>query len=189
MTTELPKENEFNFKFTPHMILLSLIFFFKYFSKAKEESKNMDKDKLSSANKIYYKFLICFQLAKAADWCLGPFMYEFFQSYHGLRTDLLAKMVALSFFSSLFMGPFIVGYLNDKSDKKLPCILFGISLAFSCLIRQIKNPGMLILGQVSYGLCSPLLYTSFENWFLGETGRKIEDKEIRETIISNAFEK
>jgi len=183
------ENQDFNFKYTPHMMLLSLIFTFKFFSKAKEQSQNMDNVKLAHANKIYYKYLICFQLAKAADWCLGPFMYEFFQSYHSLKTEMFAKLVALSFLSSLFMGPFLVGYLNDKSDKKLPCIVFGVSLAFSCLIRQIQNPGMLVLGQISYGLCSPLLYTSFENWFIGEVNRKVEDKVIKETVISNAFEK
>jgi Sugar-tranasporters, 12 TM len=181
--------NEYNFKYTPHMILLSLIFFFKYFSKAREESQNLNPEKKMQANRIYYRYLICFQLAKAADWCLGPFMYEFFQTYHNLKTEMLAKLIALSFFSSLFMGPFIVGYLNDKSDKKFPCMVFGIALAFSCLVRQIKNPGMLVLGQISYGLCSPLLYTSFENWFIGETNIKVEDKKIRENVIANAFEK
>jgi hypothetical protein len=183
------EKKELNVKYSLHMILLSLIFTFKYFSKSKEHSQKIDKDKLSQANKIYYKYIICFQLAKAADWCLGPFMYEFFQSYHFLQTEMLAKLVALSFLSSLFMGPFVVGYLNDKSDKKFPCIVFGVALAFSCLIRQIKNPVALILGQVSYGLCSPLLYTSFENWFIGETNRTVEDKVVRETVITNAFEK
>lgn len=186
MTTD---NQEPNFKYSMHTILLSLIFTFKYFSKTKEQSQNMDKDKLNQANKFYYKYLLCFQLAKAADWCLGPFMYEFFQDYHLLKTEVLAKLVALSFLSSLFMGPFVVGYLNDKSNKKLPCIVFGVALAFSCLIRQIKNPVSLILGQISYGLCSPLLYTSFENWFISETKKKVDDKVVRETIIANAFEK
>lgn len=188
MSINLDKQ-DVNFKYAPHMILLCLIFLFKYFSKAKEQSQNLDHQKLKEGNKIYWKYLICFQLAKAADWCLGPFMYEFFQTYHSLKTDMLAKLVALSFISSLFFGPFFVGYLNDKSDKKLPCIVFGISLAFSCLIRQIKSPTMLILGQVSYGLCSPLLYTSFENWFVGETNTKIEDKKVKEAIRTGAFEK
>lgn len=183
------EKQESSFKYTLHTIILSLIFTFKYFSKSKEQSQNIDKEKLKQANKIYYKYLLCFQLAKAADWCLGPFMYEFFQSYHMLKTEMFAKLVALSFLSSLFMGPFVVGYLNDKSDKKLPCIVFGVALAFSCLIRQIKNPVTLILGQVSYGLCSPILYTSFENWFVGETKRKVEDKVVRETVIASAFEK
>jgi len=183
------EKQDHDFKFTLHAVLLSLIFFFKYFSNSQQQSKQMDKAKLHQANKLYYKFLLCFQMAKAADWCLGPFMYEFFQSYHLLEPEILAKLVALSFLSSLFFGPFVVGYLNDKSDKKLPCIVFGVSLAFSCLIRQIKNPIMLVLGQVSYGFCSPLLYTSFENWFVGETNRKVEDKVIRETVIADAFEK
>lgn len=181
--------NEHNFKYTPHIILLSMIFFFKYISKAKDEIKNHDKEKLANANKIYYKYVFCFQLAKAADWCLGPFMYEFFETYQEMRPEMVAKLMALSFCASLFMGPLIVGYLNDKSDKKLPCMVFGVSLAFSCLIRLMKDPAALIMAQVSYGLCSPLLYTSFENWFVCKAKNQVEDKEIREEIISNAFEK
>jgi hypothetical protein len=183
------KPIEHNFKYTPHIFLLSSIFFFKYFTKAKEINKNHDKEKLSNANRIYYKYLFCFQLAKAADWCLGPFMYEFFETYQLMKPEMVAKLMALSFAASLFMGPLIVGYLNDKADKKLPCMIFGFSLALSCLIRLIKNPGALIMAQVAYGLCSPLLYTSFENWFVTQAKNKIEDKDIREEIISNAFEK
>ena len=116
-------KDEYNFKYTPHLILISLIFLFKYLSKSKEQGEKLDPVKLQKGYKIYWKYLICFQTAKAADWCLGPFMYEFFQSFHSLQTETLAKLVALSFFSSLFMGPLLVGYLNDKSNKKFPCII------------------------------------------------------------------
>ena len=53
----------------------------------------------------------------------------------------------------------------------------------------MKNPGALFMAQVAYGLCSPLLYTSFENWFVTQAKNKVEDKDIREEIVSNAFEK
>ena len=71
-------------------------------------------------DKIFWKYLITFQLAKSADWCLGPFVYEFFEKYHHLNTDMIGKLIAISFLAGLFLGPLLVGYLNDKSDRKFP---------------------------------------------------------------------
>lgn len=180
---------ETNYKYTPHMILLSAIFFMQYFSKAKEVNVNLDIEEKKKGDKIFWKYIIVFQLAKAADWCLGPYSFEFFEIIHRLNAEAIGKMMAISYLSSLFMGPLLIGYLNDKSDRKFPCILYGICFSFSCIIRQFKHPLYLILGQISYGMCSSILYTSFENWFVAEVNIKIKNKTIKDYTLSSAFEK
>ncbi len=133
--------------------------------------------------------MIVFQIAKSADWCLGPYVYEFFQGYHHLTFEMTARMIGISFLANLFLGPLLVGYLNDKSDKKFPCLLYGIMLALSCSIRQIKHPLALIMSQICFGISSSVLYTSFENWFVSETNNKIKCPQVKDLIISSAFEK
>jgi MFS family permease len=176
-------------KYTLHLILLILIFVFQYFSKAKEIQKSLNPEQKAKGDKVFWRYLIVFQLAKAADWCLGPFVFEFFESYHGLTADSIGKMIAISFFSNLFFGPFLIGYLNDKSDKKFPCILYGLLLGTSCLVRQIKHPVALIISQLTFGISSSVLYSSFESWFVSEMNRQVTDNDVKETILSSAFEK
>ena len=130
-----------------------------------------------------------FQLAKAADWCLGPFVIEFYSQYHGLKLDSIGKLIAISFASNLFVGPLLIGYLNDKADKRFPCGLYGLLLALSCFIRLIKNPFCLIMSQITYGIASSILYSSFESWFCSEVNQEVKDKLVKDTTFAAAFEK
>jgi hypothetical protein len=180
---------ENKYKYFPHMILLSLIFIFQYFSKVKEVQKSLNPEQKAKGSNIFWRYIIVFQLSKAADWCLGPFVYEFFEGYHGLSTDSIAKMIAISFMSNLFFGPFLIGYLNDKSDKKFPCVLYGILLGSSSLIRQIKNPFALIVSQLLFGISTSILYSSFESWFIAEINNSISNQDVKDDILSVAFEK
>jgi MFS family permease len=188
MTENLP-EVEYNFKYTLHYILMGLIFFFQYFSKSREIKAGFNPAQKKKADNIFWKYIIVYQLAKAADWCLGPFIYEFFEQYHGLASSSIAKMLAISFFSNMIFGPFLIGYINDKFDKKFPCAFFGFLFGISCLVRQYKHPFALIISQLIYGVSTSILYSSFENWFVCQIDEEISDQSVREATLSNGFEK
>jgi MFS family permease len=168
---------------------MCIIFIFQYFSKSKEVSVNLNPDQKKIGDRIFWKYMIVFQLAKSADWCLGPYLYEFFEKYHGMSVESTAQMIAISFLSNLLLGPLLVGFLNDKSNKKFPCLLYGVLLSTSCLVRQIKNPAALITSQIAFGMSSSVLYTSFENWFVTEINLKVSDKNVKDLTLSAAFEK
>jgi MFS family permease len=189
MTENVFEKIEPNYRYTPHIILVTVIFVFQYFSKAKEVNSNLDPAQKKVADKLFWKYMIVFQIAKAADWCLGPFVFEFYEKYHHLKADTIAKMIATSFMSGLFLGPTLVGYLNDKSDKKFPCILYGVVLSISCIVRQIRSPLAIIMAQIFFGMSSSILYSSFENWFVSESNRTITNKNVKEYLFSAAFEK
>lgn len=180
----------YNFKYTPHTFFITFIFIMQFLTKQKDQKSNLDPDQMKKANKIFWKFLTVYQLSKGADWCLGPFVYEFFNKYQGLNVELIGKLIAISFASNLMMGPLLIGYLNDQKNKKVPCVLFGICLGLSCLIRTIRNSmPCLIFSQVLFGIASSILYSSFENWFVNEVHKEISDKEVRDFILTQAFEK
>jgi MFS family permease len=185
---EIPKF-ESDYKYTTHIVLFSIIFVLQYLTKSKEVSLIQNEDEKKLGNKIFWKYLIILQIAKAAEWCLGPFTYEFLDKYHGLSLESIGRFTAISYLSNLLMGPTVVGYLNDKSDRKLPCFLYGILMCASCYIRQIKNPGAILFSNIFYGMCSSILYSSFESWFVKETNAKLKDENIKSSLQSSAFEK
>ena len=89
-----------NYKYTPHIILFSAIFIFQYFTKAKDIGSNFDPEQKKIGDKIFWKYMIVFQISKAADWCLGPYVFEFFESYHRLNIEWIGRLMALSFLSN-----------------------------------------------------------------------------------------
>jgi hypothetical protein len=178
-----------NYKFLPHMVILVLMFLFQYFSKSKEVRSNLNELEKKKADKIFWKYLCVYQVAKASDWCLGPFIFEFYENYHNMNHESIAKLMAVSFISSLFLGSLCVGYLNDLSNKKVPCVLYGLVLIVSTVLKQIKHPLALILSQVAFGVSSSILYSSFENWFIEETNLKIKNEEVKDYLRSAVFEK
>ena len=178
-----------NYKFTPHMVILAMMFFFQYFCKSNEVRSNLNELEKKKADKIFWKYLFVYQVAKASDWCLGPFIFEFYENYHNMNHESIAKLMAISFMSSLFIGSICVGYLNDLSNKKVPCVLYGVVLIVSTILKQIKHPLALILSQVAFGISSSILYSSYENWFIEETNLKIQNKDVKDYVRSAVFEK
>lgn len=181
---------EMNFKNAPHIILISIIFVCQYLSKRRDTLKKMDEEERKKADKIFWKYMILFQLAKSADWCLGPFVHEFFTEYHGLNIEAIAKMTSISFLTNLFIGPSLIGYLNDQNNKKIPCMMYGIALSISCVVRLMRhNVLALIFSQIFFGIASSLLYSSFENWFFSEVRTQLTDEDVREYAFTTSFEK
>lgn len=181
--------NQTNYKNTPHIILISVIFLSQFYSKRVEATSELNLNNKKKADRLFWKYIIIFQLAKASDWCLGPFIHEFFNDYHGFNVEISAKMIAIAFASSLFSGSSIIGYLNNGKNKKIPMILYCIVLSFSCLLRFVKgNIFYVVISQMLYGVASCILYSSFENWFVYESNN-IKDKDVRDYVLSSAFEK
>ena len=176
----------------PHYLILCLLFLiFHFFSKSKQKVKSEDftEEDRKKGHNLMLKYIIVFEFAKAADWCLGPFIFEFFKNYHSLTLGEIGKLQALSFTSNLFVGPIFIGFLNDKSNKKIPCLLFSILLISVCIIRMIRHPICLIVSQIFFGCASSILYTSFENWLITEAIIIFPSVKIREMVLSSIFEK
>ncbi len=177
---------------THYLILCVLIFIFQFFSKLKENLTKLEdfpEADRSKGHRLMLKYITVYEFAKAADWCLGPFVFEFFHNYHSLNNSQIAQLQALSFTSNLFLGPFLVGFLNDKTNKKIPCLLFSCVLSASCLVRMNVHPISLFLSQFFFGCASSILYSSFENWLNVEAKLTFPDAKTRGLVLSSIFEK
>lgn len=174
---------------TLYIILLSFIFLFQFISKSKDVSTPSTPEQKSKSNKLFWKFLIVIQIAKTVQWCITPYHFEFFSDYHSLSNASIAKYMSLSFMSSSLFGTLISGYLNDRENKTISCICFALSMIITNITRLIKNPVSLAISQITFGFSSSLLYSSFENWFVNKCNNDIEDKAVRDGLLTNSFEK
>ena len=92
----------------PQLILFFIIFAAQFFSKRREIlNSNKDEEKLNPeqleiGKKLQMRYIIVFQISKMADWCLGPFVFEFFNSYHNLPVSEIAHYIAISYIASSF---------------------------------------------------------------------------------------
>jgi len=181
---------QLNIESTPQILLISCIFLFQFINKRKEITTELKTEDKSFADSLFWKYIIIFQLAKACDWCLGPFSHDLLSDYHGLDLALIGKLSAVYYSTNLLFGPTIVGYLNDHKNKRLPCLVFTLSLALSCFVRLFKsNLSLLIFSQICGGLSHGLLYTSFESWFINEVDKKVKDKNVKDYLFTSTFEK
>lgn len=174
---------------TLYIILLSFIFLFQFISKSKDVNTPSTPEQKSKSDKLFWKFLIIIQIAKTVQWCITPYHYEFFSEYHSLSNASIAKYMSLSFMSSSLFGTLISGYLNDRENKTISCLCFALSMIITNITRLIKNPVSLAISQIAFGFSSSLLYSSFENWFVNKCNNDIEDKAVRDALLTNSFEK
>ena len=170
-------------------ILLFFIFIFQFTSKSKDVMTKVNEEQKKIGDKLFWKYLITIQISKAANWCLTPNYFDFFEKYHKMDYQTFSKFIAISFLSSSFLGTLIIGYLNDRKNKKLPCLIYGLIMIFCCLTRLIPNYFILIISQIFFGISVSILNTSFDNWFINECLNLLTDKDTRNSIITNAFEK
>lgn len=124
----------FTIESTPQTILITLVFLLQFINKRKEINSEIDslsdqneKTEKSIADKIFWAYILIFQLGKSADWTLGPFSHELFSDYHQLKIETIAKITAVSYMTNLLIGPSLVGYINDKFRKTLPIMIYCIA--------------------------------------------------------------
>lgn len=186
------KPLEINFKYTPHIVLLTIIFLLQFTTRQKEAKINNEiytEEHKSEGRKIMYRYVIITQLAKAADWIISPFIFEFIRTRQFINFEKVGILIAISFLSNIFLGPLLVGYLIDKSNKKFACILFCVIMTLSCIFRFIKNPMSMVFSQITYGVATSLLNSAFENWLICELKVKFTHDRIREIILGYILEK
>ena len=170
-------------------ILLVFIFVFQFSSKARDVQLKVNEEEIKIGNELFWKFLIISQLSKAVQWCMTPYYFDFFSIFHKMNYNNFARLVFISYLSSSILGMIFIGYLNDKKNKKIPCLIYGILMIICCITRLMDNYNVLIFSQIILGISTSILNSSFENWFINECLINLTDKNTRESIMTNAFEK
>jgi len=122
---------------------------------------------LSGFQRTYLKVYLP---AMMADWLQGPFVYALYESYGWSRSDNAMLFVA-GFGSSAIFGTFI-GSMADKSGRQKFALLYCILYFVSCLTKHVNSFGMLMIGRVTGGIATSLLFSVFDAWLVSENNSR-----------------
>jgi len=122
----------------------------------------------------FTKFQLCYlsvwAFCCAADWLQGPYVYALYSAY-GFSGHEIAKLFVAGFGSSLIFGCF-VGSVTDKFGRKLTCILYCALYIISCLTKHFKNYEILMVGRITGGIATSMLFSAFECWMVSEHSQR-----------------
>lgn len=122
-----------------------------------------DDEELSS---LAWVFLPAWYLCVAGDWLQGPYVYALYESYGLPRTDI-ARLFVAGFGASMAVGT-TVGSWVDRLGRKRGCQLYCILYMLSCCSKHFSNFWVLMLGRLSSGVATSLLFSAFESWLVRE---------------------
>lgn len=113
-----------------------------------------------------WTYLLVYLPAMMADWLQGPYVYALYESYGFTQGDN-AMLFTAGFGSSAILGPFI-GSLADRMGRRkfaaLYCFLYGTS----CLTKHVNDFSSLMVGRVTGGAATSLLFSVFDSWMVSE---------------------
>lgn len=111
-------------------------------------------------------FLTVYYIAMTADWLQGPYVYALYSSYGFSKHDIAVLFIG-GFGASMVFGTF-VGILSDKLGRKRSCIAYCVLYIISCCTKHAKDYNTLMLGRVTGGIATSLLFSAFESWMVCE---------------------
>jgi len=111
-------------------------------------------------------YLSVWTLCVAADWLQGPFVYALYAEY-GFSGRQIAELFVAGFGSSLIFGCF-VGTFCDKFGRKRSCLIYCVMYILSCMTKHFKQYSVLMLGRITGGIATSMLFSCFECWMVSE---------------------
>mmetsp|Transcript_6405 Transcript_6405/g.19426 ORF Transcript_6405/g.19426 Transcript_6405/m.19426 type:complete len:461 (+) Transcript_6405:23-1405(+) len=130
-------------------------------------------------------YLVVFFLAMASDWLQGPYVYALYDAY-GYEKDKIALLFICGFLASMLVGTF-VGSLADKLGRKRLALAFCVIYGISCLTKLSPNFHMLLLGRLTGGTATSLLFSVFESWMVCEHRKRNFDQSLLPLTFSRAI--
>mmetsp|Transcript_104244 Transcript_104244/g.290380 ORF Transcript_104244/g.290380 Transcript_104244/m.290380 type:complete len:482 (-) Transcript_104244:53-1498(-) len=124
-----------------------------------------DKDP-GSLGKLQKSYIVVYLCAIMADWLQGPFVYALYSSYGISRSDNAMLFVA-GFGSSALFGTF-VGSMADQYGRRNFAGLYCLLYMVSCLTKHFNSFGVLMVGRITGGIATSLLYSVFDSWLVSE---------------------
>lgn len=124
----------------------------------------------SNFGKFQLSYLLVWTFCVAADWLQGPFVYALYAAY-GFSKEEIAQLFVAGFASSLVFGC-LVGTVADKFGRKKCCIMYCLLYIASCLTKHFNQYSILMVGRITGGIATSMLFSCFECWMVAEHLRK-----------------
>jgi len=116
--------------------------------------------------KFQFSYISVWVFCAAADWLQGPYVYALYDAYHYSRQQI-AQLFLAGFASSLVFSC-IVGALCDRYGRKRCAIAYCVLYIASCLTKHVRLYWVLMLGRITGGIATSLLFSCFECWMVSE---------------------
>lgn len=111
-------------------------------------------------------YLSVWSLCVAADWLQGPYVYALYDSY-GFSSSEIAQLFVAGFGSSLAFGCF-VGAFADQLGRKRCALAYCFFYVVSCLTKHYNSYAVLMVGRITGGIATSMLFSCFECWMVSE---------------------
>jgi len=152
---------------------------FKIFQKSSESGGNVKRsEKPNSIKSLQFRFLSVFWLIRCADWLQGPYFYEVYSSkvFNGVQASMgiVSKLFLTGFASTALFGPF-VGRAADSYGRKKGTLAFCLLYALGAISTKSPLLLVLLLGRLSSGIGTSLLFSAPEAWLVGEAQNSGDD--------------
>mmetsp|Transcript_69939 Transcript_69939/g.130726 ORF Transcript_69939/g.130726 Transcript_69939/m.130726 type:complete len:485 (+) Transcript_69939:78-1532(+) len=115
-------------------------------------------------------YLAVFFAAMMGDWLQGPFVYALYESY-GISREDNGNLFVAGFGSSAVFGTF-VGALADKQGRKRFALLYCALYIASCMTKHFNQFAILMVGRITGGIATSLLFSVFEAWLASENASR-----------------
>jgi len=116
--------------------------------------------------KFQAKYLVAWVFCVASDWLQGPYVYALYAAY-GFPRHEIAKLFVAGFAAALvFSG--VAGSLCDRFGRKRSVLAYVVLYIVSCLTKHVKLYWVLLLGRITGGFATSLLFSCFEAWMVSE---------------------
>lgn len=116
--------------------------------------------------KFQLEYFIVYFLMTLSDWLQGPYVYAIYSSY-GFTIGEIGFLFMAGFGSSMLMGTF-VGGLADTLGRKRICLAFVVLYIISCLTKHINSFYILLIGRITGGTATSILFSAFDSWLIYE---------------------
>lgn len=113
-----------------------------------------------------WKYVAVWAPAIMADWFQGPYVYALYASYGYSSVDI-AELFVAGFGASMVFGTF-VGSVADAWGRKRCAVLYCVLYIASCFTKHSSDYGILIVGRITGGIATSLLFSTFECWLVAE---------------------
>merc|ERR1719197_2190735 len=116
--------------------------------------------------RFHATYLAAYLCAVMADWLQGPYVYALYESYGFSRTDN-ALLFVCGFGASAVLGTY-VGSMADVYGRRKYAGLYCVLYIVSCMTKHFNNFFVLIVGRITGGVATSLLFSVFDAWLASE---------------------
>jgi len=158
--------NYYDYSFIP---MAALALFVAFYTMPKTNKTNEDHAVTDEFKQFRLIFIVVWALATGADWLQGPYVYSLYEGY-GYSDNEISQLFVAGFGSAMIFGVF-AGAIADSVGRKRCAVAYCVLYIVSCMTKHFNSFPALLVGRITGGIATSLLFSTFECWMIAEHNR------------------